>query len=758
MADSEESLHSSFSSPSSDPSDLPSDYSLSFDSDEINSDLDSEKINANHNLIVPETEHHGNNAENQDNIVEDSLLSESDENFSFNHLLPLVGGNMDSTMKAALLYYWQLTSSVSDASMNRILKLIFLLCPNSGIPQSVFTMKSLTKNIFAENAKPAIEITIGKSKIFLLDFDSQMKILISHFHSLIIQYSMHLKSSSNTDILNSAAMKNTEWQCTPETLDLFFLASTDGGAFTQNTDLDIWPFQLELLNLPPSLRQSAENILLLALISGNGKPSLKECLPHVLKHLPHQMLINGITVNIHCNLFVCDLPALATVFNVKQFNGKFPCPKCLHPGQSSSVGRVRILPYSMELKHSIPLRCDDKHLIHVASASNGHPVYGVKGESALDERITFPSGYVIDTMHCLFEGQIKFILSCLSNTKLRHLPCFLVPQQLSAIHNILGVLKVPIEYSFKKCSNSSSFSVLWKAHELRFFSFHLLLPLVLPVSSNSDLQYLLSSLVAIYHLLYSSHSDIKLIEELTHYFLENATKVFPESILRLNFHLLTHLADQYTNHGPVYLTSMFVFESMMKVYKGFISGSQCQANQIASKTVNFKLLTHALKSCTDSNVTDAFKTVNFTTHSCLNISSRIISDNVAVWHNKFLHSFSYDSSLQSSSCYVVLNCGITGYIEKFEKPDCIFIFPFNKQPQSLFDKYLAKPLHHHKHISYLISHTLSKCKTFKYNLFGKSFGGLIKKKLDDVLFRAIVVKISEDLLCISPLVEVQEHS
>ena len=30
---------------------------------------------------------------------------------------------------------------------------------------------------------------------------------------------------------------------------------------------------------------------------------------------------------------LCDLPTKAAVFNIMQFNGKYGCPSCMHPGE-----------------------------------------------------------------------------------------------------------------------------------------------------------------------------------------------------------------------------------------------------------------------------------------------------------------------------------------------------------------------------------------------------------------------------------------
>jgi len=44
-----------------------------------------------------------------------------------------------------------------------------------------------------------------------------------------------------------------------------------------------------------------------------------------------------------------DLPAKASVLNVKQFNGEFGCITCDHPGESSKAARKWIYPYTTKV-------------------------------------------------------------------------------------------------------------------------------------------------------------------------------------------------------------------------------------------------------------------------------------------------------------------------------------------------------------------------------------------------------------------------
>lgn len=690
--------------------------------------------------------------DNEGAISERVVDSDSDEQVDFDHMLPLLRTENNSVTKSALLYYWQITSKISDVALSRLLKMLSVICPEKDFPASVKAIKSQTQHLFGGRIAERKTERIDDTLILIVDLEVQLNILISQFHEVIIEYCNILKSTSNTDILNSKCMRNVRWNCCTKSVDLFFLASADGASFTTSTNLDIWPFQLVVLNLPPTLRHKKENILLFGLMSSHGKPSLKKCIPKLMEYLPRVVLVNDIIVNIHVKFFVCDLPALATIFNLKQFNGKFSCPKCLNPGRRASNAKVWIFP---QVDVNIPMRNDETHVKHVAVAVNGVSIFGVKGRSCLEGFVNFPSGNPVDTMHCLFEGQVKFILQCFTDVKLKHLPCFLMPVQVKRVTETLMSLKLPLEYSYEK--NICHLSI-WKAKELKFFSLHLLLPVIIPNTSNFLLQQTLFILTAIYHLLYCEHSDKNTIQELVEIFFEIAPIVFSDSILRLNFHFLCHIVEQYESFGPVYLTSMFPFESMIKVYKSFVFGSKCFAEQICEKFLRFKVLSHFLQKVDNEVISSAYDCINLSQRLLHAKRNTVISDGVANWKGKALHSLSYDEKLKSNCSYVQLKNGVVGLIKGFVFPDQVTVIPLIEEDRNLFDCFVQTSDRNYEKYRAIVTRASNLCETYNFKLFDLAAQKVpVLTKLEDVRFRCVVVKITDRKSCIIPLIEVNEH-
>ena len=96
------------------------------------------------------------------------------------------------------------------------------------------------------------------------------------------------------------------------------------------TGLSMWPVQLSITSLPPSIRMNVDYLLLGGVWLGPVKPDMKVILQPVLdkikslnaemhtpqgvKHLKAQLLLG-----------VFDLPAKAMAMNMKQFNGQYGC-------------------------------------------------------------------------------------------------------------------------------------------------------------------------------------------------------------------------------------------------------------------------------------------------------------------------------------------------------------------------------------------------------------------------------------------------
>jgi len=113
---------------------------------------------------------------------------------------------------------------------------------------------------------------------------------------------------------------------------------TDGIAIFKSARTTLWPVYLTILNLHPSVRTLAKNIITAGLWIGPTKPPVD----HLFTEMLDQLSTDGVTINLPNNhsiiikaklvLGIFDLPAKAAVLSMKLFNAQFSCTTCYHPG------------------------------------------------------------------------------------------------------------------------------------------------------------------------------------------------------------------------------------------------------------------------------------------------------------------------------------------------------------------------------------------------------------------------------------------
>ena len=132
---------------------------------------------------------------------------------------------------------------------------------------------------------------------------------------------------------------------------LGLILNTDGIPLFKSSKSSAWPVFFEIANLPPTLRFRHDNVLIAGLWVGRHKPDMDILLSSIMKKVD---LLNAIgfqmkspegdkTVRVRPLFGLFDLVAKAPVLNMKQFNGQYGCPTCLHPGEILGRG-ARIYP------------------------------------------------------------------------------------------------------------------------------------------------------------------------------------------------------------------------------------------------------------------------------------------------------------------------------------------------------------------------------------------------------------------------------
>lgn len=164
---------------------------------------------------------------------------------------------------------------------------------------------------------------------------------------------------------------------------------------------------------------------------------------------------------------ICDLPAIASLLNITQYNGEYGCYKCLHPGKTVAVGKghTRIYPpQNTEIEIRSSQHYSDYVQLAIATKSR---VFGIKGPSVLSNNLQIPEQVVIDGLHMLYEGVIKMFVSALFDSKNNKKPFYLGrPTMLEKISKEMESIKFPKGFD---CLRSLKYLSFWKAHDFKNF-------------------------------------------------------------------------------------------------------------------------------------------------------------------------------------------------------------------------------------------------------------------------------------------------
>ena len=376
----------------------------------------------------------------------------------------------------------------------------------------------------------------------IVDALYQLKAIIASNLETIEEYQYSQSNERRTDYLSSEHVLSKESTQSSNVLRVRLILSTDGGSFLRTSQSSIWPVHALLLDLPPYERQKACNILLLGLwVSKKVKPVWSAIMKEILDNFPRrvfQISLPSRKCLVTINIFVSDLPALASTLNITQFNGDYGCPKCVHKGTvvESGFGTCRIYEAGQHTLKSVE---DYQSFAEMASEMKRR-ICGIRGKSELSAVLSLPRDVPLDSMHLLYEGVIKLILSAMVNPKYRTHPFSIGRKStLQRVDRMIRGIRIPHEFPrFRGLSDVK----LWKAHELRNFFFYACFPLVGSLVTAPFAECLFSLLL--FSLIINGHtSDNMALHDaraLLDIFYCRFYSIFPENLFTINVHLLRH--------------------------------------------------------------------------------------------------------------------------------------------------------------------------------------------------------------------------
>lgn len=274
--------------------------------------------------------------------------------------------------------------------------------------------------------------------------------------------------------------------------NLALALSTDGVPVFQSSSTSLWPVYLTILNLPPGTCMNAENVLMAGLWYGK-KPSmdildlmLKPILETLDRFSTLGISIDApqglVTIRTKLVMGVFDLPAKSAVLCAKQYNGKYGCSVCLHPGTLVSRNHRVYLPGD----HNIGRTHHSVVTAALEAEAGGEPVNGVIRSSPLTSILDLVDSIPVDYMHAVLEGVTRLLLNSWFLT-CNHGEPFYLGSKLAEIDRIFLKQRPPSELSRPPCLIAKRVKY-WKASELQNWHLYYSLPL-LPYLSSLNLHH-----------------------------------------------------------------------------------------------------------------------------------------------------------------------------------------------------------------------------------------------------------------------------
>lgn len=384
------------------------------------------------------------------------------------------------------------------------------------------------------------------------------------------------------DIMRDHIQNNTIGQW-----DLTLLWNCDGIPVFESSQCSLWPIQVTINELPPAVRK--EHVLLSSLWFGKSKPVIQTFLkPFVeemgaLKDIGLQWTDGDDirTSRVYAVVSACDAIARPMLKDSIQFNGKYGCDWCLHPGERIAKGNGFVNIYPCKEDSPATRQQQQWEDDAIKASQEGCPVSGVKGISPLLFLPCFNiiTGFVPEYMHAVLLGVVRQFMTLWLDSSYHCKPWYIGTRK-QVLNSRLLSLKPPKEVT--RTPSSLDKLKFWKASEFKNWLLYYSFAVLQGVLPTQYLNHWLLLVFALYVLLMDniSRQAIQKADLALHKFVIQAATLYGREHISFNVHQLTHLADSVKLWGPLWCISAFTFESNNHNIMLYFHGTQCVPEQV----------------------------------------------------------------------------------------------------------------------------------------------------------------------------------
>ena len=440
----------------------------------------------------------------------------------------------------------------SDSEAKDWIRLIKRAFPNAAVP---FFGKIKNKHHISKRMVDDRLTSYGSGDYWKLDFMTELVQVIEANIEQIENFSM--LRDSDEDIPLKPCFN---WES--RSLKISINLNSDGVRIIKSSPKQLWPVWIAIVNLPPILRCSYKNIILVALWFGNNNPDWNVISSDISSDLRRKLSINyknvSSKVSVEVILLVSDLPATASMLNMHHHLASYGCTLCLV--KTETTDKMRYYPYK-----KFAMRTPDVHRSHLKKIKDESLMafMGVKGPSPLFDLIpNLPLTAPSDIMHQVYIRVTKVLLRVIYDKNLK--------VDLECLKYSVNKLRLPSE--FKRTIRPLDQLEFFKANELKAWLFYVG-PALFSGSINERLyeRFLLFSYGI--RLLMLSRKYVKEGKKHIEEFLNSTKSDYTEFVFTANVHALSHLAWQFENFGPLWTTSGMMFESANHLLSSKFTGT-----------------------------------------------------------------------------------------------------------------------------------------------------------------------------------------
>ena len=288
-------------------------------------------------------------------------------------------------------------------------------------------------------------------------------------------------------------------------------------------------------------------------------------------------------VNIDFHCFICDAPARAQLKQVKSHNGYNSCERCTICGDRFNNRTTFFLEGNEEPRTNEKF---DRNL-YSGLDENSTSLHQT-GPSPLQGIVPCVTGFVLDSMHLIYLGIVKRLISYWKQGCTGFKDCKLSAAQIDAISNILLSLRGCLPKELARQTQSLNYSDSWKATELRTFLLYVGPFILKPFLDQRRYKHFVVLSLAVSILsdenAESRNTFLGYSKQLLRFFVETSPALYSKTFVSYNVHSILHVPDDVQHFGcSLNQITCFPFESFLNFLKSLIRGPKNPTQQVVNR-------------------------------------------------------------------------------------------------------------------------------------------------------------------------------